>query len=67
VRPLGQESAREGLSMTEYRGHSLEQEDSGAGIDTTPLKSSLSDLGRIRLQRASGSPLEGLWNTLVRE
>lgn len=39
----------------------------GAAVDTTPLECSLSDLGEIRLEMVSGSSLEPVWNTLVRE
>ena len=36
-------------------------------IDTTPIECSLSDLREIRLKMVSGSSIEPLWNTLVRE
>jgi len=39
----------------------------GAAVDTTPIVCSLSDLGEIRLEMVSGSSLEPVWNTLVRE
>ena len=53
--------------MAEHGHHLVEQEGGSGGIDTTEVEGSLSDLGGIRLQRASGNALEGLWNVLVRE
>ncbi len=47
--------------------HSVGGEKVGFPIDTNPIECSLSDLGEIRLEMVSGSSLEPLWNTLVRE
>ena len=47
--------------------HSMGQQDGGAAIDTTVLEGSLSDLGCICLEPASGNPSEGMWNALMRE
>lgn len=57
----------ERLKVAEDGRRLVEQEGGGAGIDTTVVESSLSELGHIRLERASGNALEGLWNVLVRE
>ena len=49
------------------RYESIDKQAFAVSIDTTPVECSLSDLGEIRLEMVSGSPLESLWNTLVRE
>jgi len=49
------------------RYESIDKQAVSVSIDTTPIECSLSDLGEIRLEMVSGSPLESLWNTLVRE
>lgn len=53
--------------MAEDDRRVVEQKDGGAGIDRTVVEGSLSELGDIRLERARGDVLEGLWNVLVRE
>ena len=42
----------------------VEHEGGSGGIDTTEVEGTLSDLGGIRLERANGNALEGLWNDL---
>ncbi|KKK53477.1 hypothetical protein LCGC14_3094420, partial [marine sediment metagenome] len=54
------------LNMS-VRYESIDKQAVSVSIDTTPVECSLSDLGEIRLEMVSGSPLESLWNTLVRE
>ena len=42
-------------------------EEIGVSIDTTAIECSLKDVGEIQLKMVSGSSLESVWNTLVRE
>ena len=47
--------------------HVIGRQETVVSTDTTPIECSLSDLAEVRLEMVSGSSIEPLWNTLVRE
>lgn len=53
--------------MYVYHNYEIDRKEIEDSIDTTPIECSLSDLGDIRFEIVSGSPLGPLWDILVRK